>query len=65
MSRGKNIFSLYEAQGKMIKKAHIENRPEEDDDWVILEFAAGDPAVSDFSVPKSYKPTKIAPKRNF
>lgn len=53
MSRGKNIFSLYEAQGKMIKKAYVENRPEDDDDWVILEFAAGDPAVSDFRVPKS------------
>ena len=48
---GNNIFSLYQAQGKMIKRAEVERRPEEDDDWVILEFSTDDPAVSNFRVP--------------
>ncbi|HVC91597.1 MAG TPA: hypothetical protein VND66_13350 [Acidobacteriaceae bacterium] len=53
MGGGNNIFSLYRAQGKMIKRAEVERLPQKDDDWVILEFSAGDPAVSDFTVPKS------------
>ena len=55
---GKNIFSLYQSQGKMIKRAEVERRPEEDDDWVILEFSADDPAVSDFRAPRPDKLTR-------
>ncbi len=55
MGDGTNVFSIYQSQGKMIKRAEIEHRPEEDDDWVILEFSVGDPAVSNFRMPKSSK----------
>jgi len=55
MGSGTNIFSIYQSLGKMIKRAEIEHRPEEDDDWVILEFSVGDPAVSNFRMPKSSK----------
>jgi hypothetical protein len=48
-----NIFSIFQSQGKMIKRAEVEHRPEEDDDWVILEFSRDDPAVSKFRMPKS------------
>ena len=50
---GGNIFTVYRAHGKMIKRADVEPRPEEDDDWVILEFSADDQAVSKFRLPKS------------
>ena len=53
-----NIFSTYQAQGKMIKRAAVERRPEEDDDWVILDFGADDPAVSSFRVPEFDTPAK-------
>ena len=49
---GKNIFSIFRSQGKMIDRANVEHYPEEDDDWVILEFSADDPAMSNFRVPK-------------
>jgi hypothetical protein len=52
---GTNIFSIYQSHGKMINKASVEHQPEGDDDWVILEFSPGDPAVSNFRVPKSAK----------
>jgi hypothetical protein len=50
---GGNIFSRFRAEGKMISRAEVERRPEKDEDWIILEFSADDPAVSDFKVPKS------------
>lgn len=50
-----DIFSNFQAHGKMIKRAEVERRPDEDDDWVILEFGADDPAVSSFKVPNSGK----------
>ena len=50
---GTNVFSVFRSQGRMITAASVEHRPEEDDDWVILRFEAGDPAVSKFRVPKS------------
>ena len=52
---GGNIFSIFQAHGKMIKRAEVECRPDDDDDWLILEFGADDPAVSSFKVPKSDK----------
>jgi hypothetical protein len=42
----------------MIKRAAVERRPEEDDDWVILDFGADDPAVSSFRVPEFDTPAK-------
>ena len=51
-----NIFSLYQAQGKIIKRAEVEHCPDEDDDYLVLEFGADDPAVSPFKVPKKAKP---------
>ena len=50
---GTNIFSIFRSQGRMITAASVEHSPEEDDDRVILQFGAGDPAVSKFRVPKS------------
>ena len=48
---GTNIFSVYQSQGKMIKRADVEHRPEEDDDWIVLEFSVNDPAGSNFRAP--------------
>ena len=48
-----NIFSIFRSHGKMITEARVEHRPDDDDDWMVLEFSAGDPAVSEFRVPKS------------
>jgi hypothetical protein len=53
---GTNIFSIFQSHGRMITGAGVERRPEEDDDWVILKFGAGDPAVSDFRMPRSGQP---------
>jgi hypothetical protein len=53
-----NIFSTFQAHGKMIKRAAVEHRPDDDDDWIVLEFGADDPAVSDFRVPNSTRPKK-------
>jgi hypothetical protein len=50
---GKSIFSVFQAKGKMITGARLERCPDEDDDLLILEFGAADPAVSPFRVPKS------------
>jgi hypothetical protein len=47
-----NIFKLYQARGKMIKRAEVEYRPDEDDDWIMFEFSDNDPAVSKFRVPE-------------
>lgn len=47
-----NIFKLYQARGKTIKRAEVEHRPDEDDDWIMLEFSDDDPAVSRFRVPE-------------
>lgn len=55
---GKNLFSLYRSQGMMIAGASIERCPEEDDDWLILQFSEDDPAVSDFRVPEKRKSAK-------
>lgn len=59
---GGNIFSLYQAKGKLIKRAEIEVRPEEDDDWLILEFSEGDPAVSKFKVPDAHSRSRAMRK---
>lgn len=48
---GGNIFAIWRSQGKMINRAEVEHRPDEDDDWITLEFKKGDPAVCDFTVP--------------
>jgi hypothetical protein len=40
----------------MIKRAELEHCPDEDDDYLILEFGADDPAVSPFKVPAKAKP---------
>lgn len=50
-----DIFSNFQAHGMMIKRAEVERRPDEDDDWVVLEFGPDDPAVSNFRLPKSDK----------
>ncbi len=52
MGGGKCIFSIFQAQGKMIAGVSLERYPDEDDDRVILEFSDDDPAVSPFRVPK-------------
>jgi hypothetical protein len=39
----------------MITSAKLERSPDEDDDWLTLEFSTGDPAVSRFRVPLSEK----------
>jgi len=44
------IFSFYRSRGQMIKIADVERRPDEDDDWIMLEFSDDDPAVSNFRV---------------
>jgi hypothetical protein len=48
-----NIFKHYRSGGKMILKAEVESNQEEDDDWIVLEFSDGDPAMSKFKVPDS------------
>jgi hypothetical protein len=53
MGGGKNIFSIFQTDGKMIASANLERRPDEDDDRVILEFSEGDPAVSPFRAPRT------------
>ncbi len=50
---GTNIFNLLRNRGAMIEGAGFESRPEEDDDWIVLRFREGDPAVSPFKEPKS------------
>jgi hypothetical protein len=55
MGSGTSIFSIFRSQGRMIKGAAVERRPDEDDDWVVLEFSSGDPAVCNFRVPESTK----------
>ena len=52
MGSNDNIFKLYQSSGMMIKKAEVEHRPDEDDDWIMLEFSDNDPAVSRFRVPE-------------
>lgn len=47
-----NIFKLYQTRGKVIKRAEVEHRPDEDDDWIMFEFGDDDPAVSRFRVPE-------------
>jgi len=61
---GNNIFSLYQSRGKMINRAAVERRPEEDDDWVILEFSADDPAVSSFRAPAQDKSVRREQDKN-
>jgi hypothetical protein len=53
-----NIFKTFHDHGKIIKRAQVEPRPDEDDDWIILEFETGDPAVSEFRVLKPDSPTE-------
>jgi hypothetical protein len=53
MGGADSIFKLYQSRGKMIKRAEVERRQDQDDDWIIFEFSDDDPAVSKFRVPKS------------
>jgi hypothetical protein len=53
MGGADNIFKLYQSRGKMIRRAEVERREDEDDDWIIFEFIDDDPAVSKFRIPKS------------
>lgn len=46
---GESIFSRRGSAGKMISKAYVENRPDEDDDLVVFEFSSDDPAVTAFA----------------
>ena len=54
---GGNLFRLFRDSGRMISSAAIEHCPDEDDDWVVLRFKDGDPAMCDFTVPKAPSPS--------
>jgi hypothetical protein len=53
IANGENIFKVYQSKGKMIERAEVGRRKDEDDDWITFEFSDSDPAVSRFRVPKS------------
>lgn len=48
---GGNIFSVWRARGRTIRQTRLERCPDEDDDWVVLEFEDNDPAVCNFTAP--------------
>ena len=54
---GGNLFKLFRDRGRIISSAAIEHRPDEDDDWVILRFKDGDPAMCDFREPNAQPPS--------
>jgi hypothetical protein len=54
---GGNLFRLFRDRGRMISSAAIEHGPDDDDDWVVLRFKDGDPAMCDFTVPKAQDPS--------
>jgi len=56
-----DMFSTFQARGKMLKRAEVVRRPDEDDDWIILEFSEDDPAVSEFRLPKADKSAEAEP----
>jgi hypothetical protein len=48
-----NMFRVFRDQGKMIRRIWVEHQPERDDDWIVIQFSTGDPAVCDFEAPGS------------
>jgi hypothetical protein len=47
-----NMFRVFRDQGKMIRRIWVERQPDKDDDWIVIQFSTGDPAVCDFKVPE-------------
>ena len=46
------FFEIQLEQGNLLKNAFVEPDEHKDDDWIVLEYAGPDPAISPFRIPK-------------
>ena len=57
-----NPFLSRYSQGQLLTGMRIQtsDNPDDDDEWIVFEFGAPDPAISPFVVPQIAKDTNVA-----